>query len=263
MFNILAFSIITISLGVILVIIYRKLPLIEQIKVDEIQREKRKKYQILEERLQRNFKKILAQESITKICAFAHSGKGKIKNSYHWIQAKRKAYLTTRKEVVIEPIGAEDKDVPGALEEARARFREGKFNEAEEAAIQIIKGNPKSLGAYKLLVEIYLEKKNFFHAEATQEHLVKLAQRLKQLKATDYLDLAHIKIVLEKAQEGLQEAVKAVRLEPQNPKVLHFLVKLSIACKQKKYAWKYYIKLKKINPENQSLDELLEQVKGI
>ena len=78
-----------------------------------------------------------------------------------------------------------------------------------------------------------------------------------------YVELARSKIKVEKLEDALQAAKKAVSLEPLNPKILHFIVRTCIAAKQKDMAWKYYHKLKKVNPENEGLDDLLEELKGL
>jgi tetratricopeptide (TPR) repeat protein len=121
----------------------------------------------------------------------------------------------------------------------------------------------KSLGAYRLLAEIYFDSKNFVHVEATREHIIQLAKRLKEIRPLDHIELAEVKLKLEKLEEALHHAKKAVGLEPLNPKFLHFFVKTCIFCKQKNLAWKYYRKLKDVNGENNGLDELLEGLKKL
>ena len=263
MFNIIAFGIIIISLASIIIIIYKKMPLLDQIEAEDIQKDKRKKYQILEERFKRRLQTFFDKKPFIRANQSVKKSRKNVKNFYRYVLKKRKEYLNFKKTPSVSEENAVEKQNGDILAFTQQLYKSGKLDEAEEQTIGIIKENPKSLGAYKLLSQIYLEKKNFLHAEATQEHLVKLAHRLKQLKAIDYVDLAHIKLMLERGHDALQEAIKAVRLEPQNPKVLHFLVKLCIACKQKKLAWRYYSSLKKVNKDNQGLDELLDELKKI
>ncbi len=265
MLNIIAFLIFICSLALIAFIIGRKMPILREIKFEEVLREKHKKRFLLEKRLKRKF-----QVAISKISSRIPSIKsaarllGRLHPYYKNLQDIKNAYW---KEFTKHKNGADGLPFSGEdgakLVEAKELLSTDKFDDAEKAALHIIKENPKSLQAYKLLAEIYLKSKNFLHAEATWEHVVKLAQRLKNVSASHYLELAETKLKLEKLEDALQNAKKAVTLEPSNPKMLHFITKICIMAKQKELGWKYYLKLKKNNPANEGLDQLLQELKGI
>ncbi|MEK9165509.1 MAG: hypothetical protein AAB525_01460 [Patescibacteria group bacterium] len=257
MLNITAFSIIIISLSIIIFIIYKKIPLLKHLDVEEFNKEKNKKNSLLEERLKRNFNKIkdkMRLKNLRGINFTASRFNNHIKKLYSTVK-KYKQDLILKSKV---PEIKKDK-----LNQAQDLFRQGHLKEAEDVLIEIIKDDPKSLDGYRLLAEVYFESKIFVHAEATFEHIVKLAERLKQLRACDYLELASSKLKLDKLGEALQSAQKALKLEPLNPKILHFMLTTCIMCKQKDLAWRYYRKLKEINGEGEGLDELLEELKKI
>ncbi|MFH1712999.1 MAG: tetratricopeptide repeat protein, partial [Candidatus Jacksonbacteria bacterium] len=227
MLNITAFSIIIISLSIIIFIIYRKIPLLKHLDMEEFNKEKNKKISLLEQMLKRDFNKIKDKMRLKKL-------EGIKFKAFHFNNYIKKLYSTVKKykkDLNVKSKTPEIKE--DKLNQAQDLFRQGKLKEAEGALIEIIKGDPKSLDAYRLLAEVYFESKIFVHAEATLEHIVKLAERLKQLRACDYLELANNKLKLDKLGEALQNAQKALKLEPLNPKILHFMLKTCIMCKQK------------------------------
>lgn len=266
MLNITAFSVIIISLAIIIFIIYRKMPLLKHLDVEEFDKEKNKKNSLIEQRLKRNFNKIKDKMRLKKLEGIkfkAFHFNNHIKKLYSTVKKYKKDLILKSKVPGKSETGAIVEIKEDKLNQAQDLFRQGRLKEAEDALIEIIKNNPKSLDGYRLLAEVYFENKIFVHAEATLEHIVKLAERLKQLRACDYLELASSKIKLDKLGEALQSAQKALKLEPLNPKILHFMLTTCIMCKQKDLAWRYYRKLKEINGEGERLDELLEELRKI
>ena len=265
MLNISAFLIIIVSLAIILIIIYKKIPLLKQIELEQADHQKRKKYQLLEQRLKRKINSVLEKIRVPSLGDRLSRSKNKLKEISQTIKEKKNNYLIEKKEPKGEDALSQFKDKLEDSELAKVEelIKKQEFKQAEEVVFRIIKHDPKSLSAYKLLAEAYLLNKNFVHAEATLEHIIKLAQRLKNLKALDYLQLAKTKLHLEKRGQALQTAKKALGLEPLNPKILHFAVKTCIVCKQKDMAWKYFRKLKEINGDNNGLDDLLAELKQL
>lgn len=264
MLSIAAFLTFIVSLALIAGIIGRKMPVLREIKLEEIDREKDKKRSLLEERLKRKFRVLVDKAVASGFGPRRAATVGKrAKEYYQFLQDKKLGYWKAFKKIRKKSEWSAENGQNEELRKAEELINERKFDEAEKAALHIIKEDPKSLFAYKLLAKIYLESKNFLHAEATWEHVVKLANRLKNVSASHYLELAETKLKLEKLEDALQNAKKAVTLEPSNPRVLHFIIKTCILLKQKDLGWKYYLKLKKINPENEGLDELLYALKSI
>jgi len=261
MLNIIAFTIIITALAVIISIFYHKLPLLEKIDLDVVDVEKKKKYKLLEERLKRRILELTKKIKFTHSIQSATRALSALKGIRSHIKRKKTSYISTVQTAHEQKNGAEDDE--NILEKAYEFLKSGKFQEAEQTVLDIVKNNPRSLKAYKLLADVYQQTKEFIHAEATYEHIVKLAERLKEIKAFDYLHFAEIKARLEKFEDALQNVQKALLLEPQNPKILHFIVQMAIKTHQKELAWKYYRKLKETNEDNQSLEELLQELKKL
>ena len=245
-------------------IVYQKIPLLHQIKLEEVDKERRKKYSLLEQRLKRKLKNMAERVKFARIADLVTHTKSRLNDLKKAVKQRKSHYIRALKTTR----DSHDK-APDALAEtnklidAENLFKQGKTKEAEELVYSLIKENPKALEGYKLLAKIYFENKNFIHAEATLEHVVQLAKRLKAASASLFLELAEIKTRLEKFGEALQHARKAVSLEPLNPKVLHFMVRICILCKQKELAWKYFRKLKQVSGANNGLDDMLDDLKKL
>ena len=280
MLDITAFIIIIFSISIILIILSRKLPKLKEIKIEDVDREKKTKLQLVEQRLLRNIRKIKENFKLLKGFKSAAQVNDKIKKAVLSLKDKKEKYVSELKAIKKErktvekeqekkfELDKSDKNQAednndNDLDEIKKLVKKGKLEEAEDLTIELIKSDPKCLEAYKILWETYFKRKNFTHAEATLEHIVQLADRLKEIKASDYLQLEKDKLRLEKIDDALQNAKKAVLLEPLNPKIIHFVTEAAIVCNQKDAAWKYYKELKKIDPDNNSLDELLEKLKGL
>ncbi len=268
MLNFWVFLIFLLSISAIIFILYKKLPLLKEIELKHTEREKNTKYTILEQRLKRKLGKTLSHFSFfSKTGDIFQKTTASLKNHYTKVKGKKNVYLSQikqlrqQKQATTEPEDSLNNSDP--LQKAASLYKLERYQDAEDEVIEYIKKDPKSLTAYRLLGEIYFASKNFIHAEATWEHIVQLANRLKKTNAMHYIELARSKLKVEKLEDALQAAKKAVFLEPLNPKILHFIVRTCIAAKQKDMAWKYYHKLKKVNPENEGLDDLLEELKGL
>ena len=75
-----------------------------------------------------------------------------------------------------------------------------------------------------------------------------------------YLQLAGIYCNLENYQQAFLIAEQAGLIEPNNPRVLDFLIKISIIVQDKEAALRAYKQLKEVNPENQKLSEIKEKI---
>ena len=278
MLDITVFIVIILCITVILVILSRKLPLLKKIEIEEIDKEKKTKHNILEQRLKRNVEQF--KKNLGRLKSIKHAGRltHNLKKTVLNLKKKKEEYVdelkalkNKRKQVSKHKTGespiqetTESKNETNVILGKISRLiKEEKLEEAEAITFELIKNDPKCLAGYKLLAENYLKKKNYVHAEATFEHIVHLADRLKTIKAVDYMQLAKVKQRLEKAEESLQNAKKAVLLEPSNPKIIHYLTEMCILCKQKDLSWKYYKRLKEIDPDNNCLDDLLAKLKGL
>ena len=93
---------------------------------------------------------------------------------------------------------------------------------------------------------------------AEQSYLKFLA--LERTNINAYLELAEVYLQLEEAPKAFALADQASGLEPANPKVLDFLIEVSIITRDRQAALKAWRLLHEVNPENQKLDEFKERI---
>ena len=176
------------------------------------------------------------------------------------------------------------------LAKAEGLAKAGKLLEAEKAYLEVLNWDDKNVLAYTGLGEVYWRQKDYVHAKDTFEFLLKLdnsnpfvhrslggvardagdlktAQEhfgsLVELEKTSpiaYLDLASIYLALENPHRAFALAQEAAVLEPNNPKVLDFLLEVSIIMQDKEAAEKTLKQLQEVNPDNQKLEEFKTRV---
>ncbi|MCX6785731.1 MAG: tetratricopeptide repeat protein [Candidatus Komeilibacteria bacterium] len=179
------------------------------------------------------------------------------------------------------------------LTKAAALLEQERLTEAEKAYLEILKLDEKNAAAYQGLGELYLLKKDHEHAREIFEFLLRLNENnplayynlgaiaskkgdLKQaqeqyLKSLEldagnigsYLDLAGVYLNLDEPNQAWAAVNKAAVLEPNNPKILDFLIEVSIITRDKDAARRAYQRLKEVNPENQKLPELKEKIDSL
>ena len=179
------------------------------------------------------------------------------------------------------------------LEKAAAQIEEGKFKEAEETYLSVIKLDPQNVEAFEGLGKTYLKMGQMEEAKETFEHIVKhwserdlsyacLAQiaagqndwpQAKDLylhalsinnQPVEYhVNLAEVYRKLDDNEKAFSSLQKAQTLEPNNPKILNQLLDLSIILKNKVLAEEILLKIKTVNPDHGKLDELDKRVKDL
>ena len=77
------------------------------------------------------------------------------------------------------------------------------------------------------------------------------------------MSLAEVYRELEEEEKALQTAQRALLLAPNNPKILDFLINISIIMSDKELAADYLGRLKEINPENQKITEFMERLDNL
>jgi Flp pilus assembly protein TadD len=95
--------------------------------------------------------------------------------------------------------------------------------------------------------------------KTAQEHFGSLVE-LEKTSPIAYLDLASIYLALENPHRAFELAQEAAVLEPNNPKVLDFLLEVSIIMQDKEAAEKTLKQLQEVNPDNQKLEEFKTRV---
>jgi tetratricopeptide (TPR) repeat protein len=151
-----------------------------------------------------------------------------------------------------------------------------KLNEAEKCFIEIISLDNNNLNAYRYLGEIYLKQKDLSHAKQTFDYILDL--NLKEFKkalndkkddtigaiknelAKIYFDLGEMYNLKEKFDLARKNLEKSLEFSPKNPKYLDFLCNLYIILKDKEQAQKILARVKDVNPDNQKIVDLQDQV---
>ena len=179
------------------------------------------------------------------------------------------------------------------LREAQQALAADRVIEAEKILLQVIAVDPHNAGAYRGLGEVYRRQKNYSQAKEVFEFLLKLndndplaylgladvaeakgdlltaSQEYHRALASDtgnvatYLALAKTYQAMGQSAEAQDILLQALVLEPRNVVLLDFLIEISIILQDKAGAIKAWEQLREVNPENQKLTELKEEIKAL
>jgi len=272
-YDIIPFLLIIISFFVIVFIVGKKVPSLRVLDVDTIKevKESRMKKKILEDRMKRGLKS-LGRRIVLLLKPVFEKLFSSMRTSYRKIMDMEKRYkseVAKKREEKINPY----ERIRRFAAEAREFAKDGKFEEAEERYIKIIEIDDKNVDAYDGLGELYMEQKEYEKARDTFKYLLKLyleyyqdeedGEAVKHELASCYANISESKERLEDYDKALENVQKAVELEPNNPRFLDLLLKISIIKKDKKLAHDTLKKLKEADPENKKLDELETEVRNI
>ncbi len=163
-------------------------------------------------------------------------------------------------------------EVKAKLELAQQEFSQNKLTEAEEGYIAVISSDPKNIDAYEGLAKIYVANRDYKKARETCRYRLKLLTKKKPVGQANgdthqlagcYADLGEIYQLEKKDQLAFNNFQKAAQLEPNNPRFLDLLLKISIMLRNKEAALKTFNALKEADPQNQKLSELEEEINNI
>lgn len=191
---------------------------------------------------------------------------------------------------------AKSEEVAGELtidqlfHDARMAIEQDDSISAEKLLIEVISREPKNIRAYEMLGDLYVELKNYHQAEEIFHHLLKISllsahtddERMADLRrhgkfeeietellagldidpkiSVYYDDLAKVYSLQDKNDKALDCYLKAITVEPNNPRYLDEIITLAIKLNDQGLANKMYKRLKKINPENGKLGELKDRI---
>lgn len=250
---------------VISIVILRKFPALAILDVDNIpgEKESRFKEDIIKKRLERNlsrwsgwlgrvwlFLKKIFSDSLDR--ALESLRERQLKHQRH-----KKLTLSQRRERVRE-----------LFTEADKQLDDEEFEAAEESLIEIIRLEPKNLGAFWCLAEVYGEAKRWSEARSTLEHSLKLYRSLKWsypdnpdiTRQKIYFELALASESLDEAPRALDEIQEALELEPNNPRYLNLGAELALAADKLEIAQALIKRLREVNPDNAKVGELEELI---
>jgi len=167
MYNIIPLVLILISLSVIIVITIKKFPILANLDVENIPREKEAKFKekIISGRLKRNI-----IQRISRLSRLMEPASRAISDFFQWIYGKLHE---------LKDMYGSQETLPEAdelLTEANQLIRDEEFDEAEKLLIRIINVDNQHIGAFKALGELYFKRRSFEEARQTLEHVIKLGR---------------------------------------------------------------------------------------
>ena len=254
MYNIIPLVLILFSFIIIVVITVRKFPVLANLDVENIPKEKEAKFKekIISGRLKRNI-----YQHGSKLNRFTKPVFGAISTFFKWAYNKLHELKDVYKSQEELPGEEAETKADELLIEAKEQIREENLGEAEKILIEIINIDNKNIEAFKTLGELYHERKNFSEAKETFQHVLKLE---KEENGEISFDLALVYKEMGDIDEAENSIKKALIVEPNNPRYLDTKFQISIINKDKAGALSAYNKLKKANPDNQKLDEIKAQI---
>lgn len=254
MYNIIPLILILLSFSVIIVIIVRKFPVLANLDVENIPKEKEAKFKekIISGRLKRNI-----YQYSSKLKRFTTPISKTVNAFFKWAYNKLHELKDVYKNQEELPKEEVETKADELLIEAKELIREESMEEAEKILIEIINIDNKNIEAFKTLGELYYERKNFIEARETLQHVLRLE---KEESGEINFDLSLVYKEMGDIDEAVNSIKKALTIEPNNPRYLDTLFEISIINKDKAEALSAYNKLKKANPENQKLDEMKAQI---
>lgn len=255
---------IALSVGGILFSLLRKFPRLASLDVDALPQQQQEdiKFSLIEQRLERKMK-----EGWGKVFEVLRPSYGIIQAMVRMI--KRVIAETEKKmkrEKALQPKvltleGQENarKKIAELLEKGNALVKEEQFAEAEKKFIEVLSFESQNLESYQALGEIYCAQKEWEHAVQVFEHLKKLTPN----DAAVMHKLGEVYQALNHPKKAYDVFYRAVELEENNPKYLTSLIEVSIRLRKKVMGVTTLLKLKEVNPENQSIETFDKQIEEI
>ena len=263
-------TVIVVSLVLIIFTIIKKFPDLAIMNVDSIAKEKENKVinRIMLERLKRESTN-LGRKILTILNPLLDRFKVAWSRLYQKVQDLEREHL--KKSQPLKTIDI-NQEVSEKVIEAEKSIADNEFEKAEELCIAILELDSDNLDAYNFLGGIYSDLKDYKKSRETYRYLIKLLNKLKaggqssgqrhQL-ANAYADLGLVYELEGKKTLAQANYQKAVDLEPNNPRFLDLLLKISIILENKPLAQEVFESLKKADPENGKLAELQEEVNNL
>lgn len=269
--DLLAWAILAASLIGMAVVVARRLPQLRLLDTATIpqQQEAQVKKQIMMSRLERKAAAVAGrlQRLLRPVASQVKTGAGRL---YRKVLELEEELRTPPADAGAEPAVATER----LLQAAEDLVREGRYVEAEEKYIAVVERDHLNLAAYRGLGALYLKRREYRLAEEAYRYVLKLLKSKKFASLNPDLDLDHLLAtayaelasVIE-ARDGLAAAGvhyrKAAVLEPNNPRHLDVVLKISILGKDKTQAQAALRQLRAADPENAKLAALQAEVDAL
>lgn len=282
------------SAGYLIYLVIRKLPQLSNINIDRVPgvRDAAVKNKILEAKLKRDILQQLT--AFQKFFGWQRLSLNSLMQSWRdrLLQLEREYKRITHRDLSSEV--KKSKVLEDLLNNAKTYLDQEEYGKAEEVLIDALALNDHHRETYFLLVQAYQGKRELDHAKETLEYLLRLThhedpkvyQGLAQISAERgnlkeaeedylqsisldennyvyYLQLADIYKELDEPDKALEAAKKSLILAPNNPKILDFLVEISILLQDREQANDYLDRLIEVNPDNNKIDVLRKKIETL
>ncbi len=258
-FDIVPLIILFAALAVIGLIVWRRLPYLAQIRVEEIPEHQQEmvKQTILENRLRRRLKELsgrlkqrLPKTHVTLIRrAIRERWRQLVKREEAWrLRLFRQSHPTTQAE-----------QLASGIREAGQLIEQEAWPIAEKKLLLLIRLSPRHLETYRLLAEVYERQKNWRDAAEAFRYAVTQGEPHEQ----DYLYLGELYRQAGDHRQALEMFKAAFELDPRDPKNLDFLCEESILEGNLQLAKQALAILKEVNPENQKISVFQDRLKNL
>jgi tetratricopeptide (TPR) repeat protein len=155
--------------------------------------------------------------------------------------------------------------VASLMAEAQGHIDGFRLREAERALLHVLRLAPRDLEAYALLIDVYMDDRQYAHAKETAGFLMKMRGEGADLVETakDHVRYGLACQALGERQGALEALEMAVSLEPMNPRYLDLLLEACILEGDQIRAREVLEKLKEADPMNQKVGQLEERILAI
>lgn len=291
MLNIILTLVTLLALVYLAWLLYQKLPHLSNISVNTLPhiQSKQKKDDILKTRLKRDLGKVFSFWRHVSLPARDRVFDW-FKNNYSKLKELERD-LRRRSQAQFSSTLSKSQTVDELLTEAKILYNNEEYSKAEEVLIDALSIDQYNVDVYKLLATVYREKKEYEQAKETLKYLLKLTHNsdagvftslaeiskvrgnlkqaeeeyLKSISLADdnhlnFLSLAEVYLDLDDQAQALETGQRALMLAPNNPKILDFLINISIIIQDKELANKYLSRLKEVNPDNQKISHFMDLI---
>jgi len=298
--DIIAIIIIIICVAAIFYVVAKKFPVLASINIEALAKHKQDqtKKGLIEDRLVRKFKSIsvkrfFKEEGDSTNGSSDIQQESFLKRFYGQMKNIEKKYVD---KIRIEtPLDKEEqeKSITILLKEAVELIDKEEYKLAEEKYIEIIGLDEKSKEAYEGLGDVYFEMKDYEHAKEIYQYLLKINSQddldsdnlsnkidkkdkteeekeeyLKSVSlnnevASYHVDLGGVYMATGEYKKALECYEEAIKLEPKNPRNLDAVISVTVKLKDFVLANKYFDQLKEVNPENEKLDEIKNEIDSL
>lgn len=294
MFDIILIIIAILSFAFIIWSIVKKFPLLKNVNVDSLPeiRMQRQKEVILKSRMLRGWLEVWE-----KVKGLVAPTQDKVNSAFRQYYQKLKSVekdIKLRGHKQLSSAVDKSQAIEEMITEAKQLVNSEEYKKAEDVLLDALSIEQHNVDAYKLLAEVYRCRKEFVQAKETLEYLLKITHdgdagvysslahiakergNLKQAEedylksislAEDnylyFLSLAEVYLDLEEEAKALEIAQRALVLSSNNPKILDFLINISIIMQDKELAQQYLDRLKEVNPDNNKILSFIERIDNL